>query len=260
MGNYQLENRLKHDLRDGRQLIGLWSMMNSVTASEAIGYSGFDWLLIDTEHAPLELQDVVVQMLAMGRGTATPIVRLASNDPVLVKRYLDAGVHNLMIPSIRSPEEARQAVAATRYPPKGVRGLAVMHRSSLFVRVPDYVDVIEDQICLILQIETREAMGCLSEITAVDGVDAVFIGPADLAASFGLAGKPTHPEVQSAIREALRECRRIGVPVGIVAPTEELAEVYLREGVALLSVGSDLSLLCRAADSLADTFRMLRDD
>ena len=248
-------NAFKAALKAGRLQIGLWSSLCSTIATEVVADSGFDWLLIDTEHSPNEVPDVLAQLQACGRGTASPIVRPAWNDPVLIKRYLDIGATTLLVPFVQNAEEARRAVAACRYPPSGIRGVTSMGRGSRYGRVKDYLKQANDEIGLLVQIETGTALDVLEEIAAVDGVDGVFIGPADLSASMGQIGNPSHPDVQAAMKGAVDRLKAVGVPAGILAPQEADARRYIEWGYTFVAVGSDLGLLARHADALAKTFR-----
>ena len=187
-------NSFKQAILAGRQQIGLWCSLASHTSIELLAGSGFDWLLLDTEHSPNELPMVLNQLHAVVGGTAHPIVRVPWNDAVLMKRYLDAGVQSFLVPMVQNADDARLAVAATRYPPRGVRGFASASRSSRFGRIKDYHVRCEAEICVLVQIETREAVDNLERIAAIDGVDGVFIGPGDLSADLGYLGQPTHPE------------------------------------------------------------------
>src|SRR4029079_17799351 len=178
----------KQAIRGGRPQIGLWASLCSNLAAEVIAGAGFDWILVDTEHSPNELPLVFSQLQALVGGTAAPVVRPAWNDMVLMKRLLDIGVQNFLVPYVQTPEEARAAVAATRYPPQGIRGVAVSHRANRYGRLKDYFKRANEEICVIVQIETRVALQNLEAIAAVDGVDALFIGPSDLAAASGHLG------------------------------------------------------------------------
>jgi 4-hydroxy-2-oxoheptanedioate aldolase len=248
-------NAFKAALKDGRLQIGLWSSLCSNVAAEVIADSGFDWILIDTEHSPNEVPDVLAQLQACGRGTATPIVRPAWNDPVLIKRYLDIGATTLLIPFVQNAEEARRAVTACRYPPAGIRGVTTMGRGSRYGRVADYLKRADGEIGLLVQIETGAALDVLEEIAAVDGVDGVFIGPADLSASLGQIGNPSHPAVQEAMKGAVDRLRAVGKPAGILAPREDDARRYIEWGYTFVAVGTDIGLLARHADALAKQFR-----
>src|ERR1041384_1159285 len=196
------ENKFKRALRAGRPQIGLWSSLCSEMAAEVVGGSGFDWILIDTEHAPNELPMVIGQLRAVAGGAAAAVVRPAWNDPVLMKRLLDAGVQNLLVPYVQTQAKARAAVAGTRYPPQGIRGVAVTHRANRFGRVTDYFQKAADEICLLVQIETALALKNIEAIAAVEGIDGLFIGPSDLAAALGHLGNPGHADVRAAIADA----------------------------------------------------------
>lgn len=249
-------NAFKAALKAGRLQIGLWSSLCSNIAAEVIADSGFDWILVDTEHSPNEVPDVLAQLQACSRGTATPIVRPAWNDPVLIKRTLDIGATTLLIPFVQNAEEARRAVAACRYPPAGIRGVTTMGRGSRYGRVTDYLKRADDEIGLLVQIETGAALEVLEEIAAVDGVDGVFIGPADLSASLGQIGNPSHPAVQEAMKGAVDRLKAVGKPAGILAPREEDARRYIEWGYTFVAVGTDIGLLARHADALAKAFRL----
>jgi 4-hydroxy-2-oxoheptanedioate aldolase len=248
-------NLFKQAVRAGKPLIGLWSSLCSNIAVEAISHSGFDWTLIDTEHAPNELPSVIAQLQALKGSSTIPVVRPAWNDMVLIKRLLDAGAHNLLIPYVQTADEARAAVAATRYPPEGIRGVATVHRSNSFGRVKNYYQEVNEQICIVVQIETPRALANLDAIAAVDGVDALFIGPSDLSASMGHRGNPGHAEVRAAIEDAFKRIRKAGKAPGILAPIEADARHWLSLGAVVLAVGGDIALLVRHADELAAKFK-----
>ncbi|MFC5395936.1 HpcH/HpaI aldolase family protein [Bosea vestrisii] len=248
-------NAFKAALARGELQIGLWSSLCSPIVAEIIGHSGFDWILVDTEHSPNEPPAVLAQLQAMQAGTATPIVRPAWNDPVLLKRLLDIGTQAVLVPFVQNAEEAAKAVAACRYPPAGIRGITVSGRGSRYGRVPDYLKRADAEICVLVQVETGEALAQLEAIASVDGVDGVFIGPADLSASLGHIGNPGHPEVQDAIKGAVERLAAVGKPAGILTPSEADARRYIEWGYRFVAVGSDLGLLTRHADALAKTFR-----
>ena len=254
--NLQLpSNNFKQAIREGRPQIGLWSSLCSNIVAEVVAGSGFDWILIDTEHAPNELPLVFSQLQALVGGTAAPVVRPAWNDMVLMKRLLDVGVQNLLVPYVQTPEEARAAVAATRYPPQGMRGVAVTHRANRYGRVKDYYQRTGEEICVIVQIESRLALQNLEAIAAVDGIDGLFIGPSDLAAALGHLGEPGHPEVRAAIEDAFKRIRKAGKAPGILAPVEADARHWLSLGCIVLAVGSDVGLLARQSEELASRFK-----
>src|SRR5262245_33264710 len=247
-------NPFKQAIREGRPQIGLWSSLCSNLAAEVIAGAGFDWVLVDTEHAPNELPMVLSQLQALVGGTAVPVVRPAWNDTVLFKRLLDVGVQNLLVPYVETVEQARAAVAAVRYPPQGVRGVAVVHRANRFGRVKDYFSRANEEMCLLLQVETRDALRNLDAIAAVEGVDGLFIGPSDLAAALGHLGDPGHPEVRAAIEDALKRIRKAGKAPGILAPIEAEARHWLSVGCVVLAVGTDVGLLARQSEQLAERF------
>lgn len=248
-------NVFKHALAAGKLQIGLWSSLCSNIAAEIISDSGFDWILLDTEHSPNEIPGLLSQLQAVARGTATPIVRPAWNDAVLAKRILDIGAQSLLFPYVQNAEEARRAVAATRYPPQGVRGVAVASRASRYGRTPGYLTKANAEICVLVQVETGPALGQLEAIAKVEGVDGVFIGPSDLAASLGHLGNPQHADVQAAIEDAGRRLKAIGKPAGILTGNEEEARRYIGWGYLFVAVGADVGLLARNADALAKKFK-----
>ncbi len=248
-------NTFKAGMAAGKLQIGLWCSLCSPIAAELVSYSGFDWLLLDTEHSPNEVPDILGQLQASARGTAHAIVRPAWNDPVLIKRYLDIGAETLLLPYVQNAQEAMRAVEATRYPPIGIRGVTGSGRASRFGRVTDYLKKANDEVCVLVQVETREALGKLDEIAAVPGVDGVFIGPSDLSASFGHIGNPAHREVQAAIEDAGKRIRAAGKGAGILTGNEEEARRYIGWGYNFIAVGTDLVLLARATDTLAQKFK-----
>ena len=248
-------NTFKHNLASGRLQIGLWCSLCSSIAAEIVSDSDFDWLLLDTEHSPNEVPDILQQLQASQRGTASAIVRPAWNDAVLIKRQLDIGAQTILVPYVQNAAEAKRAVAATRYPPAGIRGVTGSGRASRYGRVKDYLERANDEVGLLVQVETREALGQLDSIAAVAGVDGVFIGPSDLSASFGHIGNPAHSEVQKAIEDAGRRIRAAGKGAGILTGNEDEARRYIEWGYNFVAVGTDVVLLARAADGLAARFK-----
>jgi len=248
-------NAFKRALSRRELQIGLWSTLCSNLGAEIIGQSGFDWILLDTEHSPNELPDLVAQLQAMGTGTASPVVRAAWNDPVLIKRILDIGAQSILLPYVQTAEQAQRAVESVRYPPRGIRGVSAGSRASKFGRIKDYLRKADEEICLIVQIETRSALEELESISCVDGVDGVFLGPADLSASLGHLGEPQHPETQSALRDAAARLARLGKAAGILAVVEADARRYLEWGYTFVAVGADTALLATSADALARSFK-----
>lgn len=248
-------NSFKRAILAGRQQIGLWCSLASANAVELLSYSGFDWLLLDTEHSANDLPMVLGQLHAAAAGSAHPIVRVPWNDHVTIKRYLDAGVQSFLVPMVQNAEEARAAVAATRYPPKGIRGFASASRASRFGRVKDYHARAEAEICVLVQIETVPAMQELDAIVSVDGVDGVFIGPGDLSADMGYLGQPGHPEVMAAATDAMRRIRAAGKAPGFLTGNEALAREAIEAGCLFTAVGADTGLLITASEALAAKFR-----
>jgi 4-hydroxy-2-oxoheptanedioate aldolase len=249
------QNAFKRALAAGQLQIGLWCSLASPIAAEIVADSGFDWLLIDSEHSPNEIPDLLAALQAVGRGTASPVVRPPWNDPVMIKRVLDIGAQTLLLPYVQSPDEARRAVAATRYPPAGIRGVTASGRAARYGRVKDYLKRADSEICVIAQVETRSALDELEAIATTDGIDAVFIGPADLAASLGHVGHPQHPEVQAALEDGVRRLTAIGVPAGILTANEEEARRYINWGYRFVAVGVDIALLARGADAPTQRFK-----
>lgn len=247
-------NAFKAALTGPRPLVGIWSMLNSATAVEVLGGAGYDWILLDGEHSPMELDDAIGHLRVLaGTGTA-PIVRLPANDPILFKRFLDIGVTTVMLPQVQSAAEAKAAADAMHYPPAGGRGVAVMHRASRYGRTPQYLQKASETLCLIVQVETVAALDRMEEIASVEGVDALFFGPGDLSASMGLIGQPDHPKVQDAIAKAFERAQRLGVPAGVLAPNAAASQRYIEMGFAFVSVANDLALLVQNADAAATRY------
>lgn len=252
------ENKLKKALAGGKTQLGIWSNLKSPMVAEALCYTSFDWIVIDMEHGPNDIGDVISQLQAMAAGDLSPVVRPPWNDLVIIKRLLDAGVQSLVIPYIQNLEEARSAVAATRYPPEGVRGVAGGSRATRFGQIKDYQQKAADELCVILQVETVEAVEHIEAIAGVEGVDAIFVGPADLAASMGHLGNFDHPEVQAKILEAATRIKNAGQVPGILSFNVERAKEYIEMGYQFVAVGSDQSLLVDAAEQLAAKFADIR--
>ncbi|MBH2862992.1 4-hydroxy-2-oxoheptanedioate aldolase [Serratia marcescens] len=251
-----LTNHFKRALQEKRPQIGLWLGLCSSYSAELLAGAGFDWLLIDGEHAPNNVQTVLGQLQAVAPYPSQPVVRPPWNDAVIIKQLLDVGAQTLLIPMIQNAEQARDAVRATRYPPHGVRGVgSALARASRGNRVPDYLQQADEQMCVLVQIETREAVKNLDAILQVEGVDGVFIGPADLSADMGFAGNPQHPEVQRTIDDAIARIRAAGKAPGILMANKALAQRYLEAGALFVAVGVDTTLLARAAEALADEFK-----
>jgi len=248
-------NQFKRGIKAGKPQIGLWSSLSSHYSVEVIAGSGFDWLLLDTEHSPNDLENVVTQLQAASAYPTTAIVRPAWNDMVLIKRFLDVGVQTLLIPYVQTPQEAAQAVAYTRYPLRGVRGVAGTTRATRFGRVKDYFKRAEEELCVLVQVETRLGLDNLEAIAATDGVDGVFIGPADLSAGLGHLGDMAHAEVKQAIDGAIGRIRKAGKAPGILTAAEAEARHYLDIGCLFVAVGADVGLLARESEKLCAKFK-----
>lgn len=237
--------------------IGTWVMSASPIVAEAIGHAGFDWAVLDMEHTPLDLMDLVHLLQAVGSTKLVPLVRVPWNDAVNVKRVLDAGAHSLLFPFIQNADEASKAVAATRYPPQGVRGMAGMSRASRFGTVPDFFKQANANVCAVLQMETPESIARLEEIAAVPGVGGLFVGPGDLSGAMGHVGNLTHPEVLELMADAARRAHWLGMPIGTVGGTPEVVAQYRAIGYDFVAVASDLGLLMRAAQAAARALRAI---
>ena len=247
-------NKFKHALQAGKPQIGIWSSLSSHIVAEVLSNSGFDWVLLDTEHSPNELPMVQSQLHAMQGGSATPVVRVAWNDMVMVKRTLDIGAQTLLVPYVQSVEEAKNAVAYMRYPPHGVRGVAGATRATQYGRIKDYFKRAQDELCLLVQVETRKAMAQIEAIAAVDGVDGVFIGPNDLSTDMGYFGNWQYPEVWKVMEEAAKKIRAAGKAPGILIGEAD-GKRCLDLGYLFVAVGSDLVMLARGAEALAARFK-----
>ncbi|TDE85288.1 4-hydroxy-2-oxoheptanedioate aldolase [Deinococcus sp. S9] len=250
------ENTFKVALSRGDTLYGFWLALADAYSSEVCAGAGFDWLVIDGEHAPNDLRSILRQLQAIAPYPSAPVVRPPVGDPVLIKQLLDIGARNLLIPMVETATQARELVAATRYPPRGIRGVgSALARASAFSRDTEYLKHADEGVCLLLQVESVTALEVLDEIAAVEGVDGVFVGPADLAASFGHLGNPGYPEVQAAIRVAAGRIRAAGKAAGILATDEGAARRYLEWGYSFVAVGVDVTLLARASTELLARFR-----
>ncbi len=247
-------NLFKQTLKEGRVQIGLWASFADPYPTEIVANAGFDWLAIDCEHAPNDLRTVLAQLQAMSGTPAQPVVRLPIGDPVLIKQYLDIGAHTLLVPVVESAGQAAMLVAATRYPPEGFRGVAT-GRAARWGRVKDYLANAAREICLLVQVETRKGLDALDAILAVDGVDGVFIGPSDLAASLGHLGDPGHPDVIATIENAIARIKAAGKGAGILTADNALAQSYIDQGVTFCAVGVDTLMLSNAAMALARKFK-----
>ena len=248
-------NPFKSALRERRHQLGVWNTIGGNTVPELLGGAGFDWVLIDCEHAAIETVEVLpaLQAIASNPGVAA-LVRPAANDPILFKRLLDMGAQTLLVPYVQNSAEAKAAVAAMRYGPSGIRGMAGMTRATRYGKVDNYFTTVEEELCLICQIETLSGLDALEEIATTDGVDGVFFGPADLSASMGLPGQITHPDVISAIIDGLDRLAAIGVPGGVMALDTAQARRFIENGSLFTAVGVDLVLLADAVARLRSEF------
>ncbi len=224
-------------------------------AAEILAGAGFDWIVIDGEHGPNDITTLLPQLQAMRGGTAEPVFRVPWNDMVIIKRALDVGARSLLIPFVQNAEEARKAVAAARYPPLGIRGVAVVPRANDYGRVQNYHRNAHLDTCILVQVETRAAMKEIEAIAAVEGVDGVFIGPSDLAADMGHLANPKEPTVQAALKEAARRIRAAGKSAGFLTGNADDAEEYFEMGYNFTAVGSDVGILARAAEATAARLR-----
>lgn len=251
-----LDNPFKRALAQGRPQIGLWAALADSYVTELLAGTGFDWLLIDGEHAPNDLRSTLAQLQAVAPYPTHPIVRPVRNDAAIIKQLLDIGTQTLLLPMIENAGDARAAVAATRYPPLGIRGVgSALARASRWNGAADYLHRAADELCVLVQVETVNALAQLDEIAAVEGVDGVFFGPADLSASMGLLGQPGAPAVREAIVAGIRAVRAHGKAAGVLAADRAIAQEYLEAGATFVAVGSDVALLARSANELAAAFR-----
>jgi 4-hydroxy-2-oxoheptanedioate aldolase len=248
-------NSFKTALAARRPQIGLWLSMADPYLAEVSATAGFDWLLIDGEHAPNDLRSTLAALQAVAPHAAQPVVRAVQGETALIKQLLDIGAKNLLVPMVDTADQARALVSATRYPPLGIRGVgSAVGRASQWSARTDYLDIADEEVCLLVQVETVKALTNLTQICEVDGIDGVFIGPADLAASMGHRGRPGHPEVQAAIEAAMRTIVASGKAAGTLTSDPKLARRYLELGCTFVAVGVDVLLFAGAARKLAADF------
>ncbi|MGF6771536.1 4-hydroxy-2-oxoheptanedioate aldolase [Paraburkholderia sp. GAS199] len=250
------QNSFKRALQEGRPQFGLWAALADAYVTELLATAGFDWLLIDNEHAPNDVRSTLAQLQAVAAYASHPVVRPVRSDSALIKQLLDIGAQTLLLPMIDTAAQAAEAVAATRYPPHGIRGVgSALARASRWNRVPDYLNAAAQELCVLVQVESLEGMRNLPDIAAVEGVDGVFFGPSDLSASMGLLGKPGDARVREAIRNGIQSVRDAGKAAGVLAPDRDIAMDYLSAGASFVAVGTDTGLLSRAAADLAASYR-----
>lgn len=249
-------NTFKQRLQRGDTQIGLWLGLADPYCAELAANAGFDWLLIDGEHAPNDLRSLLGQLQAIAPYPSQAVIRPVIGDTALIKQVLDIGAQTLLVPMVESADQARALVRAMRYPPSGVRGVgSALARASRWNTIPGYLDQADAQMCLLVQIENREGLANLDGICAVEGVDGVFIGPADLSAAMGHRGNPGHPEVQAAIEDAIVRIRQAGKAAGILSADQKLARRYIELGAAFVAVGVDTTVLMRGLQALVGTFK-----
>jgi len=248
-------NSFKRALKAGQLQVGLWCSLSSHYCVEVVAGAGFDWLLLDTEHSPNDLESLLPQLQAAAAYPVTPVVRVPWNDTVTIKRVLDIGAQSLLIPYVQNAHEARVAVAATRYPPVGMRGVAGGTRATRFGRIQDYAQRAHEELCVLVQVETKQALEHIEAIAGVDGVDGLFIGPADLHASLGYVGETANAAVLPVIEDAVTRIRSAGKAAGILVSDEKLAKRYIEMGCLFTAVGTDVGILAQGSEQLAARFK-----
>jgi 4-hydroxy-2-oxoheptanedioate aldolase len=244
------KNQFKQRLNGGAKQAGLWLTLESSNATEVLAGAGYDWLLLDMEHTTVDPSQIAGHVRAASGGTAELAVRIPWNEPIMVKRLLDAGVRTLMFPCVQSAAEAEAAVAATRYPPHGIRGVSGNMRANSFARVKDYAETYQQEQCVIVQLESPKAIAAIEQIGAVEGVDALFIGPNDLAATMGRFGKPGAPEVKAVIADAIVRINKTGKAAGILNFNISEARALFKAGFAFIAVNSDTGILARQSEAI----------
>jgi 4-hydroxy-2-oxoheptanedioate aldolase len=249
-------NQFKQALREGRSQIGLWHGLPDAYVTELLAGAGFDWLCIDAEHSPNDPRNALAQLQAIAAYPVAPVVRTVDDDVAMLKQYLDIGAQTLLIPMVESVQQAARIVAATRYPPRGIRGVGSgLARASRWTQIPDYLQSCEQQLCVLVQIESVIGLRHLSEIAQVEGVDGIFFGPSDLAASMQLLGRSGAPAVQQAITEGISLVRAAGKAAGVLSTEIDIARKYLAAGAQFVAVGLDTTLLVRGALDLVAQFK-----
>lgn len=248
-------NAFRAALKEGRRQIGLWCQIPDSGMVELLAGCGYDWLMIDTEHSPMRAEDTLPLMQAAAAYPVSCVVRPGWNDPVEIKKLLDCGAQTVLVPYVQTAEEAARAVAAVHYPPRGMRGVAGITRATRYGAVQGYAARAAEEICLLVQVETVDAVARIEEIAAVDGVDGVFVGPADLAASMGLAGQPSHPDVLAAVADAVGRIVAAGRPAGFLSPDPKAVSVALEAGASFVAVDVDAAILRRGALATREAWR-----
>ncbi len=243
-------NKFKRAINEGRTQLGAWLVSGAPSTAEALGCAGFDFLVVDMEHTPVDTPEMIEILRTIAGTPAQAMVRLVWNDPVWLKRVLDGGAQTVLLPFVQTAEEAQRAVAATRYPPDGIRGVAGNHRGSRFGTVPDYLKNAASELCVMVQIETVKGFENLAAIAAVPGVDSIFIGPSDLAASMGLLGDVGNPAVQEKLKEAAKQLRQLGKPCGILGMNPEMTAQFIGYGYDWIAIGSDMAFMVGRAQEV----------
>ena len=249
-------NRFKQALKDGQRQIGCWCSFGEAVTTEVMGTAGFDWLVVDGEHAPNDIRSIRDQLVALATSPAEPVVRVPIGEAWIIKQVLDAGAQTVLVPMVETAEQAAELVRACHYPPHGTRGVgAAGARATRFGTTPDYIATADAQICVLLQVENRKGIENLDDILAVEGIDGIFIGPADLSTDMGHQGNSAHPEVRSAIADAISRIKAAGKAPGILGVTDEATQAYSDMGAQFLAVGLDVLVLAQGARTLAAKWR-----
>jgi len=251
-----IENKFKTAIQSGQKQYGIWNGIPHSYAAEILAGSGFDWVLIDAEHAPFSMDQIIIQIQAMSRYDVTPILRMPNADPVYMKTLMDSGVQSFIIPMVESVDTAQLIAKAVRYAPQGIRGVGTaLSRAAQWNRVNDYFKLANDQMCVIAQIESVKGVEALDEILKVEGIDVVFLGPADLAGTMGHLGNPGHPEVKETVNACLSKITASGKIAGVLTSSKELIEDYTNKGATMIGVGLDTIILAKASKELAEYYK-----
>ncbi|WP_435661100.1 HpcH/HpaI aldolase family protein [Leisingera caerulea] len=246
------KNPFKQALSQGKRQIGCWMSFADGQLAEIMGTCGFDWLVIDGEHAPNDIRSIRDQLIALAASPSHPVVRVPVGETWMIKQVLDAGAQTVLVPIVESADQARELVRACHYPPKGGRGVgATAARATMFGSVSEYIQTADQEVCLLVQVENRAGMAALDEILQVEGIDGVFIGPADLSTDMGHQGNSAHPEVREVIADAMTRIKAAGIAPGILGTTDEAIQAYADMGAQFLAVGIDVMVLARNARDLA---------
>jgi|TARA_R110000850_G_scaffold14218_5_gene45624 4-hydroxy-2-oxoheptanedioate aldolase len=249
-------NPFKQSLKDGETVFGCWLGLADTFSTELMGTAGFDWLVIDGEHAPNDLRSILAQLQVLEASPSHPVVRVPIGETYMLKQVLDAGAQTVLVPMVDNADQARQLVRDVTYPPHGDRGVGyALTRAARFSQITDYGTTADDQICLLVQVESRKGLENLDEILAIDGIDGVFIGPADLAADMGHMGNALHPDVQTAIMSALSKIDASGKAAGILSTKDEMTQDAIKAGARFVAVGADVLILSHTAQALASKWR-----